>query len=609
MSNFDYKRLTEDEQNRRGILGRLVGVIADFKNPTRNGRLYSEDVWDHVLEDEVFQEKIQNRCCLGELGHPEDRDEVDIEKAAICLAEMPKKSNDGKLYGVFDILNTPCGKILKSLCDYGCNIGVSSRGNGDVEEDYNGDQSVIPDTYMLECWDAVLTPSVKSARPKYVTESLENKFNRKSLTESLKEVINTSSKDDQKVMNEALANLHITLTSDITDEPTEATVLVDVETDELGNISVSETQEVEMPEDEQPVEMVVPEEVIAQAQEQVNASTESPSEEDQVHELIDEPMIDEVPDDNIPVDLKDEEEADNLGESLLKDLQEALQQKRDLKVANEELKNKLSVGFAKEQELNEAIAQYKSGIRRLVESNKKTVGLSARLTQVENSNDQLVEALDKACKLSKKLSESVKQEKLNSQKREEDTAKLLESKDKKIEEQQNKLLESTNNFNKLKKEYDEKLIEQESQFTKYKQTMSEKLKAKDGESNKLQENYNNKLNEANEHNNMLKDKIHKLEENLEKIITAYAKIKADMYGLDSKLILENVRNNSLEEINRLTESYNQQKLTESKLPFTASQLNKAQYTRSNNNIIKYSNNTHSDDISLDEIESFSDLNY
>ena len=36
--NFTYKKLTEAEQQQRGILGRLKGVIADCNNPTRNGR-------------------------------------------------------------------------------------------------------------------------------------------------------------------------------------------------------------------------------------------------------------------------------------------------------------------------------------------------------------------------------------------------------------------------------------------------------------------------------------------------------------------------------------------------------------------------------------------
>jgi hypothetical protein len=42
--DLKYQRLSQDEQKRRGILGRLVGVCADFINPTRNGRKYSENL-------------------------------------------------------------------------------------------------------------------------------------------------------------------------------------------------------------------------------------------------------------------------------------------------------------------------------------------------------------------------------------------------------------------------------------------------------------------------------------------------------------------------------------------------------------------------------------
>ena len=110
---FEYQKLTEEEKAERGILGRLVGVIADTKNPTRNGRAYSEKLWRNVFNDPIMKERIENRCCFGELGHPLDRTETDMEKVAICLAEVPKKGKDGKLYGVFAILNTKCGQILK----------------------------------------------------------------------------------------------------------------------------------------------------------------------------------------------------------------------------------------------------------------------------------------------------------------------------------------------------------------------------------------------------------------------------------------------------------------------------------------------------------------
>lgn len=144
---FTYEKLSEEEQTKRGILGRLVGVIADSKNPTRNGRLYSKSLWENVFNDPIMKEKIENRCCFGELGHPADREEVDPEKIAICLAEQPKVNDKGQLLGVFDILSTPCGKILKTLCDYGCNIGVSSRGSGDIL----ANDEVDPDTYCCEC--------------------------------------------------------------------------------------------------------------------------------------------------------------------------------------------------------------------------------------------------------------------------------------------------------------------------------------------------------------------------------------------------------------------------------------------------------------------------
>ena len=221
--DFEYQKLSPEEQASRGILGRLSGVIADFKNPTRNGRRYTEELWDHTFSNPIMQEKIANRCLFGELGHPADRQEVDMEKIAICLAETPKKGSDGKLYGVFDILATPCGKILKTLCDYGCNIGVSSRGSGDTYTDSFGEEIVDEDTFECECWDAVLIPAVKAARPKYVTESLNSS---KTLKQALLESLENATEEDKQIMKDKLDELNIdysnenveNIEEDITDE-------------------------------------------------------------------------------------------------------------------------------------------------------------------------------------------------------------------------------------------------------------------------------------------------------------------------------------------------------------------------------------------------------
>ena len=211
---FEYEKLKPEEMQQRGILGRLVGVMADTVNPTRNGRSYSGKLWDNVFNNPIMKERIENNCCFGELGHPLDREETDMTKIAICMDGLPKKDKDGKLQAVFNILDTPNGRILKTLCDYGCNIGISSRGSGDLVTDFDGNESVDPDTYNCEGWDAVIIPAVKEARLKYVTESLDKKRYNKSLRTKLQEAINKETEDNKKVMTESLSCLGISLNED-----------------------------------------------------------------------------------------------------------------------------------------------------------------------------------------------------------------------------------------------------------------------------------------------------------------------------------------------------------------------------------------------------------
>lgn len=209
--NLEYQRLSPDEMKARGILGRLVGVCADFINPTRNGRLYSEELWEKVFNDPIMKERIQNGVCYGELGHPEDREETDMEKIAVCLSSVPKKGTDGKLRAVFDILDTPNGRILKSLCDYGSTLGISSRGSGDLVTGFNGQEEVDPSSYNCEGFDVVLIPAVKEARLQYVTESLDKTRYNKTLRQKLQESLDKATPKDRKIMQESLNTIGISL--------------------------------------------------------------------------------------------------------------------------------------------------------------------------------------------------------------------------------------------------------------------------------------------------------------------------------------------------------------------------------------------------------------
>ena len=183
------------------ILGVLEGPIADPKHPTRNGRLYNERLWENVLSNDIVKEQFANGGILGELDHPKDRDDICTEKVAVIMPEPPTRNKNGEYIGKFNILDTPCGRIVYTLAKAGFKLGVSSRGNGDYDE-YTGE--VDPDSYDFTCFDVVVLPAVKDARMKLVTEDFKKQKTFKTL---LKEQLDRSSDEDKRIMNETLSNI------------------------------------------------------------------------------------------------------------------------------------------------------------------------------------------------------------------------------------------------------------------------------------------------------------------------------------------------------------------------------------------------------------------
>ena len=177
-------KLNEDAKPRKGCLGRLEGICADFRNPTRNGRLYPLQLWKNVFNDPIFKESLESKTLLGELDHPEDRLEVLAGEACIVMTDYRIDEDEGVVYAGFDILDTPRGKILKTLLDYGCVMGVSSRGQGDISNTSDG-EVVDADTYDFACFDVVTTPAVEKARQN-VVESVKKT---KCFVESIKQQI------------------------------------------------------------------------------------------------------------------------------------------------------------------------------------------------------------------------------------------------------------------------------------------------------------------------------------------------------------------------------------------------------------------------------------
>lgn len=193
------------------ILGILEGPVADYEHPTRNGRFYGEKLWDNVWKNPLVMEQFKNGGIVGELDHPVDRDDICTEKVAILMSEPPIKKN-GVYYGKFNILDTPCGRIVYTLAKAGFKLGVSSRGTGDVDE-YT--EAVDPSTFDFTCFDIVLLPAVESARMQLVTESLDSK--KLDYKKLLKEDLEKANATDKKVMEETLNHLGINLDEGLDD--------------------------------------------------------------------------------------------------------------------------------------------------------------------------------------------------------------------------------------------------------------------------------------------------------------------------------------------------------------------------------------------------------
>ena len=158
---------------------KIKGVFlqADIKN--RNGRIYPME----VLEKEVAKYNrnfIREKRAYGELGHPEGPT-VNLERVSHLTTSLVP---DGKNFiGEAKIMETPMGKIVKSLMDEGCKLGVSSRGMGSLQQK-GGTNYVKDDFYLATAADIVADPSAPNAFVEGIMEGKEWVWNHGALVEA-----------------------------------------------------------------------------------------------------------------------------------------------------------------------------------------------------------------------------------------------------------------------------------------------------------------------------------------------------------------------------------------------------------------------------------------
>jgi hypothetical protein len=149
--------LTESEKvfvKNGGLM--LTGVMQKCDTENGNGRVYGRNILDREVNN--YKKIVEDRRALGELDHPEDS-VVNLKNVSHMVTDI--WWNGDNVMGKVKVLDTPSGKILRSLVDSGVKLGISSRGLGSTSK-RNG-KTIVEDDFQLICFDFVQEPSTPGA--------------------------------------------------------------------------------------------------------------------------------------------------------------------------------------------------------------------------------------------------------------------------------------------------------------------------------------------------------------------------------------------------------------------------------------------------------------
>lgn len=144
------------------IIGTFKGKCADSIE-NNNSMLLDKQLWLNLKNSDEFKSYRDKGMYIGFLGHPEDPGCQDFKNACIILRDLEIDEDTGEIFGTFDLIDTPVGRIVKAFIDAGVQFGISVRGAGDVA----ADGYVDPDTFVFRGFDLVSFPAYDDAIPKF----------------------------------------------------------------------------------------------------------------------------------------------------------------------------------------------------------------------------------------------------------------------------------------------------------------------------------------------------------------------------------------------------------------------------------------------------------
>jgi hypothetical protein len=162
----EVKMLTEEKNGVKTLFIQGPFLVAEMKN--RNGRMYRTSTLAKEVE-RYNEEYVTKNRAFGELGHP-DSPSINLDRVSHLITSLKQEGN--QWIGKAKILETPMGKIAKSLMEGGATLGVSSRGMGSLKNE-GGINVVQDDYYLATAADIVADPSAPGAFVQGIMEGKE----------------------------------------------------------------------------------------------------------------------------------------------------------------------------------------------------------------------------------------------------------------------------------------------------------------------------------------------------------------------------------------------------------------------------------------------------
>lgn len=158
-----------------GVLCRILYPICNIGKRNNNRRIYSESVWERVHTDMDIKEKLQTRTLYGLAEHPKEEITTNLEKTSHIVTRLFMNEQEGREYAEIDVLDTPYGRIIDTLLRADCQVGVSTRAEGELRESEDAEGpylEVVPESYRFITVDFTADPSTHGAYPVKVERNL-----------------------------------------------------------------------------------------------------------------------------------------------------------------------------------------------------------------------------------------------------------------------------------------------------------------------------------------------------------------------------------------------------------------------------------------------------